>query len=302
MSLYYPDISSFESGISLAGAPAVCIKATEGIGYANPDYGPAIGRAKSVGAFPFAYHFLHQGNGPGQASYAYAHVGPVPLMLDFEPTPVSRPGLGDALAFLDAYRNLGGVCHLTYLPHWYWQQLGSPGLSALAGRGQNLVSSSYSAYTDDAHGAGWLPYGGMTPAVWQYTDQHAFNGQSVDFNAYRGTLAQFMALAGRNIGPAPTPPPPGKAPAFPYQPGNYLGQPSSDPYCHSGYFGGTDAINVHTWQAQMAVRGWVIAQDGNFGPGSDKVARLFQSEKGLGVDGKVGADTWAATWTAQVTA
>jgi hypothetical protein len=301
MTIFYPDISSFQAGVSISGAPAVCIKATEGTGYANPDYGPALGRARSAGAFAFAYHFLHAGNAGGQAAWCRQHVGQVPLMLDFEPTPVSRPSLGDALTFLDAFRSDGGICHLCYFPHWYWQQLGSPGLGGLASRGQHLVSSSYSSYTDDAHGPGWLPYGGMTPAIWQYTDSHNLNGVSCDYNAFKGTITQLRVLAGATGGGG------GggggtKAPAFPYKPTEYLGQPSSDPHHHDGYKGGPDHINVHDWQHQMATRGWVIAQDGCFGPASDKVARLFQAEKGLSVDGKVGPQTWAETWTAPVTA
>jgi peptidoglycan hydrolase-like protein with peptidoglycan-binding domain len=102
--------------------------------------------------------------------------------------------------------------------------------------------------------------------------------------------------------PAPTPPAPsGTTPPFPYGSADYLGQPSSDPHCHSGYYGGVDQTNVATWQAQMAIRGWSIVADGMYGPSSENVCRQFQSEKGLGVDGLVGPQTWAASWTAPVT-
>jgi Putative peptidoglycan binding domain/N-acetylmuramoyl-L-alanine amidase len=107
--------------------------------------------------------------------------------------------------------------------------------------------------------------------------------------------------------PAPTPTPPapapspGTAPAFPYPASDYLGQPSSDPCCHSGYYGGADQTNVATWQQQMAARGWSIGVDGMFGPSSESICRQFQQEKALGVDGLVGPQTWAASWTAPVT-
>lgn len=101
--------------------------------------------------------------------------------------------------------------------------------------------------------------------------------------------------------PAPTPPPAGKAPPFPYPASDYLGQPSSDPHCHSGYYGGVDQQNVRTWQAQMSARGWSIGVDGMYGPSSQSVCQQFQQEKGLAVDGLVGPSTWAATWTAPVT-
>lgn len=101
--------------------------------------------------------------------------------------------------------------------------------------------------------------------------------------------------------PTPTPPPAGKAPPFPYPSSDYLGQPSSDPHCHSGYYGGVDQQNVRIWQQQMANRGWSIGVDGMFGPSSSSIARQFQAEKGLAQDGLVGPQTWATSWTAPVT-
>jgi len=100
--------------------------------------------------------------------------------------------------------------------------------------------------------------------------------------------------------PSPQPKPPA-APPFPYPSSDYLGQPSSDPHCHSGFYGGVDTTNVRTWQAQMAARGWSISVDGQYGPQSDSVCRQFQSEKGLNVDGLVGPSTWSTSWTAPVT-
>src|SRR5215467_13827140 len=96
--------------------------------------------------------------------------------------------------------------------------------------------------------------------------------------------------------PTPTPPPAGKAPPFPYPAGHYLGRPSSDPYCHSGFYGGVDTTNVQTWQAQMKARGWSIGVDGKYGDESYNICRQFQSEKSLSVDGLCGAQTWAASW------
>jgi hypothetical protein len=101
--------------------------------------------------------------------------------------------------------------------------------------------------------------------------------------------------------PAPAPPKPTAGPPFPYGPDDYLGQPSADPHCHSGYYGGVDQQNVQTWQAQMVARGWTLSVDGMYGPDSETACVQFQREKGLGVDGLVGPDTWAATWNAPVT-
>lgn len=119
-------------------------------------------------------------------------------------------------------------------------------------------------------------------------------------------IDSVLAMAGGQApapapGPAPSPPPAGKAPPFPYPSSDYLGQPSSDPHCHSGYYGGVDQQNVRTWQQQMANRGWSIGVDGMFGPSSSSIASQFQQEKGLNVDGLVGPQTWSASWTSPVT-
>lgn len=53
---------------------------------------------------------------------------------------------------------------------------------------------------------------------------------------------------------------------------------------------------VKQWQQRMQERGWNITDDGIYGSQSAQIARQFQQEKGLGVDGIVGPDTWAATF------
>ncbi|MEV4557211.1 peptidoglycan-binding domain-containing protein [Kitasatospora sp. NPDC049285] len=104
---------------------------------------------------------------------------------------------------------------------------------------------------------------------------------------YRWVQAGAPRPDGTSTAPAPVTPPPaaGWAPAWP---GRYLRNGSS----------GSD---VRTWQQQMAQRGWAISVDGQFGPQSERIARAFQQEKGLQVDGVIGPVTWAAAWTAPVT-
>lgn len=91
-----------------------------------------------------------------------------------------------------------------------------------------------------------------------------------------------------------------KAPKFPFPRGHWMGVESSNPKNHSGYYK-RDQAGIRQWQKKMKDRGWTIGVDGIFGPQSQKVARQFQKEKGLGVDGLVGRETWDATWEAPVT-
>lgn len=117
----------------------------------------------------------------------------------------------------------------------------------------------------------------------------------------KGQMNQVIQLAGGGV-PTPVPPkPPITVPAFPYPNDHYLGKPSPDPKCHSGYYGGVDTSNVKLWQSQMAARGWTISVDGKYGDQSTHVCTQFQSEKHLSVDGLCGPQTWEASWLAPIT-
>jgi lysozyme len=196
VTIYYPDVSNHNGAMAIQpGTVAVCAKASEGTGFADDQYQHFKQAAAAVGALFFGYHFLHAGNGAAQAAWCYGIVGDsVPVMIDCEPTSGSTPTVQDCLDFAHEYRALGGTCTLTYLPRWYWQQLGSPSLLPVQSAGLGLVSSDYTAYSDI--GPGWQPYGGVAPAIWQYTDAQAYSGQQVDFNAYQGTVGQLKALLG----------------------------------------------------------------------------------------------------------
>lgn len=227
MTIYFPDVSGFQAGVNLGGALAVIAKATEGTTYVNPDYVAQKRGARAAGAVLAAYHFLYSAKTAAiaaQAQHAFATVGRwVPLALDVEAEGSSSPTVGDAEAFIDAYRKLGGLIHLVYLPHWYWQDvLGSPSLSGLASRQCALWASAYSTYTDASSGEGWQPYGGEDPAIWQYTDTLKFGGVNCDFNAFRGshagqqdpadvaaTVTELDNLLHTGSIATPPPPPPG---------------------------------------------------------------------------------------------
>ncbi len=51
-------------------------------------------------------------------------------------------------------------------------------------------------------------------------------------------------------------------------------------------------VHVKEWQQRMHDRGWSIDVDGLYGSQSERIARQFQQEKGLAVDGIVGPQTW----------
>lgn len=114
--------------------------------------------------------------------------------------------------------------------------------------------------------------------------------------------------------PKPKPAPAKKKPAkpkksgtepepFPLPAGHWYGPESKNSKNHSGYWP-KDRPGIRTWQRQMRdVRGWAAIGriDGRFGDNCYKVARQFQAEKGLSVDGGVGRETWDASWEEPVT-
>jgi len=273
MTIFYPDVSDYQAGISFSGCVIAMVKATENNNYTNPDYAAAKVRAASAGAYFCAYHFLHAGNGAGQASYAYSRVGGgVPLMIDCEPTYnsngtiASAPQISDVVAFVNRYRALGGTVHLLYLPHWYWQgNLGQASLSPVTDLGMLLVSSDYTGYSDT--GPGWAAYGGMTPLIWQYTSTAALNGVSkVDMNAYQGSLADFQAQVSSGA------------------------QTGANPTLTEGDTGQA----VKTLQTRLNVWGATLTVDGNFGAATLAAVKAFQAQQKLTVDGIVGPQTWSA--------
>ncbi|MGW9637424.1 peptidoglycan recognition protein family protein [Nocardiopsis alba] len=100
--------------------------------------------------------------------------------------------------------------------------------------------------------------------------------------------------------PAPKPKPPtATAPRFPLPTGWYFGPRSGPAYSVSGYYSHRD--DLRRWQRRMRDRGWTISVDGLYGPQTATVAQTFQKEKGLGVDGLIGARTWRTAWESPVT-
>ncbi|MFF8968439.1 protein kinase [Streptomyces sp. NPDC014995] len=103
--------------------------------------------------------------------------------------------------------------------------------------------------------------------------------------------------------PAATPSAPGTpAPSSPDSPSS---SPAAPPWVSdcAHYSGngrtrqGDTGKRVSQVQCMLTKRGYAVGDggvDGDFGPGTESAVRSFQNDKGLGVDGIVGRDTWAA--------
>ena len=189
MTIHFVDVSHYNGDYHPVGPTFA--KATEGTAYTDPTYTTNKSRTLAGGWLFVGYHYLTTSSATAQAAHAYSVVGAdVPLMVDVEK---GSGSLANLLNFVTAYRALGGLVTLAYIPHWYWSgSWGSPSLQPVADAGLALISSQYTTYSDT--GPGWDPYGGMTPAIWQYTST------PIDRDAFRGTLAELEDLCNGGSG------------------------------------------------------------------------------------------------------
>jgi peptidoglycan hydrolase-like protein with peptidoglycan-binding domain len=151
-------------------------------------------------------------------------------------------------------------------------------------------------------GAFWCKGTGIDPVVAKSYDgrglgyHQLFREWNTDSHNCPGPLrvAQFYDLIvpgiAKALGGEPPVPPKPTFPQFPLGSGQWFGAGG----VRSGH-------NFDDWQRQMRNRGWSIGVDGVYGPESEKVARLFQREKGLVVDALVGKQTWNAAWLTKIT-
>lgn len=210
MTIFGPDISSYEHGLRIADLSDLFIlaKVTEGTYYRDADWPTFRDAARTAGKLLIGYHFVTGEDPAAQAANLARWIGDknIPVMLDFEPTGNSHPTHAQQLAVADAIKAEGMRVRLSYTPRWYWQQIGSPDLTGLTDRGIGVVSSNYpntsipnpaQDYAADGgdSGPGWASYGGITPLLWQFTDA-GVEQQKMDFNAFRGTVAELAAFLG----------------------------------------------------------------------------------------------------------
>lgn len=198
MTIFLNDISHYQ-GTSFPINGPLMAKATEGVSFVDSAYAHNK-KTTLAGGWPFAgYHFLDPGNAAAQASHAFSVIGKTPAMLDVERSSGGNASWADAKAFITAYRKLGGVLHLAYIPEWYWSGTWhSPDLTWLTDNNIGMISSHY-VHTYSDTGPGWDSYGGVKPIIWQFTDGDTSRGFSyglhgVDTNAFKGTQDQLGSL------------------------------------------------------------------------------------------------------------
>jgi len=204
VTIFGPDIANFQAGMDLAQVKAegfdfVFCKVSEGNYFQDQTWPGFRDAARANGLLLAGYHYVRGDNTPdSQADTFVQQLGDksIPAMLDFE---ANGGNIDNFWAVLNAIQARGVHVALSYIPHWYWQQIGSPDISTVPG----LIQSSYvggsgfasALYPGDQAG-NWAGFGGRSVDILQFTDKASIAGHAVDCNAFCGTRDQLAALLG----------------------------------------------------------------------------------------------------------
>lgn len=200
------DLSHYQStSLDLAqcrreGVEFIFIKSSEGSTFIDPVFTTRLAQARATGLLVAAYHYVRS-NATAAAQVANVlRVVPkdVPVIPDVEANSGGIALVRDVVALLQA---AGYHVPLTYLPRWYWQQIGSPSLVGLpslwSSRYPDNVVGSLADEYNQAPASYWAGYGGLGVTVLQFTSSARVAGHSpLDGNAYIGTREQFAAVLG----------------------------------------------------------------------------------------------------------
>ncbi|OLE27964.1 MAG: hypothetical protein AUG44_08730 [Actinobacteria bacterium 13_1_20CM_3_71_11] len=208
--LWGVDVSDYQGNFDMARARSegfdfVFIKATEGATWKAKYFAANLAAARSAGLLVAAYHYQRTDSAASQVANIMSVVPrDVPVILDVE------SGAGDVGVTRDIIGRLragGYKVPLSYIPKWYWQQIGSPSLAGLPPLWQSHYPDNNGGFASQIYGrvpdSYWTGFGGLNIEVLQFTSSATVAGRSpIDANAYRGTLSDLAALLGYA---APTP-------------------------------------------------------------------------------------------------
>ena len=212
------DVSSWQTGINVttSGAQIVVAKATEGIGYVNPDCDRVVQDALAAGQGVGVYHFAHTENDAvAEANYfidntrGYIGKDIVPI-LDWEP---NNPGdVWWALTWLHTVEAAWDTKPIIYMNQY----------TENAYNWASVVADDYGLWIA-AYTLGYTPIYGFNPpaaqptlyhwpfaVAWQYTSTGYVGdwGGALDLSVVYGDLNTWYAYAGSGqTAPTPTPQP-----------------------------------------------------------------------------------------------
>jgi hypothetical protein len=205
MTLYGFDISN-NNGANLSIAEiksegfAWCeAKVSQGNYFSDPEWQQYRDQANACGLPIIGYHYADASCSPAsQAARFQNNEGGDFVMIDFEQ---NSGDITDYWALAQAFNAIGITVSVSYIPQWYWQQIGSPDLSRVPGLAASAYPISSAGYASVLYqegggdsGEGWTPYGHGNPAIWQFSDCALIDGSTLDADAFRGSLDDLITL------------------------------------------------------------------------------------------------------------
>lgn len=206
--IYGPDVSRYQGAVDHArvrreGHDFLIAKISQGSTLRDPQWPRNRDGGRAAGLITLGYHYIDTTPADSQARNCAAALGDkaVPVALDHE-----RGGgnINQFRAVLDAFRRNGMRVVLSYIPPFYWREIGQPDLRGLPplwkARYPGSASASPAAMYAKVPSHYWDAYGGQAPVLLQFTDAAQVAGQKMDCNAFLGSRDQFAALVGSTGG------------------------------------------------------------------------------------------------------
>lgn len=183
------------------GVEFVFMKSSEGATFLDSEFEANVSEARAAGLLVAAYHYIRS-NATAAAQVANVRrIVPrdVPVIPDVE---ANSGGVALLRDFVAGLQSAGYRVPFTYLPRWYWQQIGAPSLAGLpplwSSRYPDNIIGSIADEWADVPSSYWNGYGGLPVAVLQFTSSAAIAGhQPIDANAYLGTREQLAVALGQ---------------------------------------------------------------------------------------------------------
>ena len=297
MTLNGIDISSWQTGIDLNAVPAdfVIIKATQGIGYVNPDCDRAYQQAKKAGKLLGVYHYAG-GNDPiEEAKYFIKnieeYIKEAVLCLDWESGQNSRYGVDDftwCKMFLDYVASTTGVKPILYCSQSIMGKFNGIGDYGLwIAQYANMDATGYQEHP-------WNE-GAYDCAIRQYSSSGRLNGYNgnLDLDKFYGDSNAWHKYANPNgetkpVTPTPAPKPtPSAVRTYTVQAGDTLSGIASKfgtTYQHLAEINGIANPN-------LIYAGQVIKIDGGSAPTQAKYYTIQSGDTLSGIASKYGT-TW----------
>lgn len=245
MALNGIDIASWQKGLNAGTIPAdfVIVKATEGVGYVNPECDGHYQQAKAAGKLLGTYHYAKNGDPVAEADFFLAnikgYIKEAILVLDYEEG-ISANSPNWCKSFLDRVYQKTGVKPLLYT---YLNVVQTVNWSVVANADYGLWIASYGANQQQGYSQPSPPAQSYwaTVSMFQFTSSGRLNGwnANLDLNVFYGDRNTWLAYAGSSGTSTPTPTPPTPAPEPSYSTdGKTLEQMASD--VQSGKIGNGD--------------------------------------------------------------